>query len=73
MPVIDGVTVLIPAPEGYVVDFANPQRRADIATYWVCGIGVFIAILFTIQRLYVKLVIGSGLQIDDCKSFKVIA
>lgn len=62
-------TALVPAPEGYDVDFCNPQRRADIATYWCFGVGMVLSLLFTAQRLYVKLGIGTGWQVDDSKLF----
>ncbi|KAF3765348.1 hypothetical protein M406DRAFT_16195, partial [Cryphonectria parasitica EP155] len=55
----------IPAPAGYVVDFDHPQRHADLATYWCFGVGIVLALLFTAQRVYVKLVTGISLQLDD--------
>lgn len=60
---------LFPAPAGYVVDFDNPQRRGDVASYWCFGCGVFLAALFAIQRVYVKIGLGMGWTADDCKSF----
>ncbi|CAM1508581.1 Fc.00g054290.m01.CDS01 [Cosmosporella sp. VM-42] len=54
-PVIDGVTVFMPPPEGYVVDFANPARRAEMSAYWACGVGTMTAFIFFVQYLYVKL------------------
>lgn len=63
------VTAVVPAPAGYVVDFENPQRRGDIATYWCFGVGVTLAMLFTAQRVYVKLGLGTGWAADDCKVF----
>lgn len=60
-------TALFPAPPGYVVDFDNPQRRADVATYWCFGIGVALSIVFTAQRVYVKLGLRTGWTMDDCK------
>lgn len=62
-------TALYPAPEGYVVDFDNPQRRADVATYWCFGIGVALSIVFTAQRVYVKLGLGTGWTLDDCELY----
>lgn len=61
------VTAALPAPDGYVVDFDNPERRADVATYWCFGVGMSLAMLFTAQRVYVKLGIGTGWRLDDCK------
>lgn len=59
------VETLIPAPPGYVVDFEHPQRRGDLATYWCFGVGITMAVLFTAQRLYVKLCLGIGWAADD--------
>lgn len=67
MSIVNGVTVAIPPPEGYLVDFDNPQRRSVIAVYCVAGIGMFFATIFMLQRIYVKLVVHRSLWIDDCK------
>lgn len=61
------VTAFLPAPEGYDVDFCNPQRRAQHACYWCFGWGAALSILFTAQRLYVKLGIGTGWHFDDSR------
>lgn len=66
MSVVDGVVVLVPPPPGYNVDFDNPQRQADVATYWLAGFGLVFAMLFTAQRVYVKLVVVKRFQLDDC-------
>ncbi|KAE9583294.1 hypothetical protein CGMCC3_g1294 [Colletotrichum fructicola] len=60
-----GVITALPAPEGYVVDFENPQRRDVVETYVVVGIGMFLALLFLLQRLYVKVVIRKKFGLDD--------
>ncbi|KAJ0124249.1 integral membrane protein [Diaporthe amygdali] len=65
MSVVDGVVVLVPPPPGYNVDFDNPQRQADVATYWLAGFGLVFAMLFTAQRVYVKLVVVKRFQLDD--------
>ncbi|KAH7140116.1 hypothetical protein B0J13DRAFT_608564 [Dactylonectria estremocensis] len=54
-PVVEGVTVLIAPPDGYLVDFDNPQRRDVLAAYVVCGIGSLLSLAFFTQYLYVKL------------------
>ncbi|KAJ0357161.1 hypothetical protein COL154_010363 [Colletotrichum chrysophilum] len=60
-----GVITALPAPEGYIVDFENPQRRDVVETYVVVGIGMFLALLFLLQRLYVKVVIRKKFGLDD--------
>lgn len=60
-----GVITALPAPEGYVVDFDNPQRRDVIESYVVVGIGMFLALLFLLQRLYVKIIIRKKFGLDD--------
>ncbi|KAH6640034.1 integral membrane protein [Truncatella angustata] len=64
-PTVNGIEVLLQAPDGYVVDLANPQRNGEHGAYWAYGIGTFLAVLFLAQRLFVRVVVGSGLQIDD--------
>ncbi|RSL76478.1 hypothetical protein CEP51_009934 [Fusarium floridanum] len=54
-PVVDGVSVLIPPPQGYVVNFKNPKQQCALAAYILWGSGTFVATLFFIQYLYVKL------------------
>ncbi|KAL6356004.1 hypothetical protein LRP88_09589 [Fusarium phalaenopsidis] len=65
MSVVDGVLVAIPPPEGYVVDFDNPQRTSVEATYVICGIGMALALFFLFQRLYVKMFVRNNFGIDD--------
>ncbi|KAI8721245.1 hypothetical protein NCS52_00571600 [Fusarium sp. LHS14.1] len=65
MSLVDGVLVAIPPPEGYVVDFDNPQRTSVEATYVICGIGMTLALFFLFQRLFVKLFVRNNFGIDD--------
>lgn len=65
MSLTKGVLTALPAPEGYDVNFANPQRQASIETYWVAGLGNFLAFVFIAQRLYTKLGINRTFQLDD--------
>ena len=65
MPVINGVVTLLPAPEGYVVDFANPQRQAVPESYYVAGFGFLFSVLLMMQRLYTKIFLSGGIQTDD--------
>ncbi|KAL6363125.1 hypothetical protein LRP88_02531 [Fusarium phalaenopsidis] len=63
--VVNGVPVAIPPPEGYEVDFDNPQRNSVTAAYWLFGVGNFLALLFMLQRAYVRLVIQKTLRLED--------
>ncbi|GKT98067.1 integral membrane protein [Fusarium langsethiae] len=65
MTTIDGVMVLFPPPEGYVVDFDNPARQGVPDAYLVAGFGLAISFLFFMQRMYVKIFLTGGLQLDD--------
>jgi hypothetical protein len=65
MATVDGVTVVMPPPEGYVVDFDNPQRNYLLANYLAAGFGMTFAFLFLVQRLYVKIVVMRSFGIDD--------
>ncbi|KAH6884932.1 hypothetical protein B0T10DRAFT_577330 [Thelonectria olida] len=65
MAEVNGVLVAIPPPDGYVVDFDNPQRNSVTATYVICGIGMTLALFFLLQRLYVKAFIRNTFGVDD--------
>jgi len=65
MPMTDGVLTVLPTPAGYVVDFDHPQRNADIAGYWVTGIGLFLSTSFLAMRMYTKMVITKNFSVDD--------
>ncbi|GJC97418.1 integral membrane protein [Colletotrichum higginsianum] len=60
-----GVTTALPAPEGYVVDFGNPQRRGVLETFVTLSVGMVLVLLFLFQRLYVKIVIRKRFGVDD--------
>ncbi|KAK8069943.1 hypothetical protein PG994_006559 [Apiospora phragmitis] len=61
----DQIVTLAPPPEGYVVNFEHPQRRANIQAYWCFGVGNVLALLFLAQRFYTKLRILKSFQLDD--------
>ncbi|KAK8085696.1 hypothetical protein PG997_006967 [Apiospora hydei] len=61
----DEIVTLAPPPDGYVVNFENPRRRADIQTYWCFGVGNLLALIFLAQRFYTKLHIVKSFQLDD--------
>ncbi|RYP52370.1 hypothetical protein DL768_002481 [Monosporascus sp. mg162] len=63
--VTNGVITYLPAPEGYVVDFENPQRQYLIQIYSVAAVGNTLVLFFLSQRLYTKIFLARGLQIDD--------
>lgn len=72
MTTIDGVMVLFPPPEGYEVNFDNPARQGVPDAYLVAGFGLAISFLFFMQRMYVKIFLTGGLQLDDCESFLLL-
>ena len=45
MSIVNGVLVAIEPPEGYVVNFDNPQRNSVMTTYIVSGVGMLLAAL----------------------------
>lgn len=67
MSMFNGVVTVLPPPPGYHVDFDNSQREAETETYWVAGVGNFVALLFIRQRLYTKVAILHTFQADDGK------
>ncbi|TPX14011.1 uncharacterized protein E0L32_000405 [Thyridium curvatum] len=60
-----GIPTLVPPPEGYIVDFENPQRQAVLEHYLIFGIGGPLAFIALMQRFYTKIFLSKGLQIDD--------
>ncbi|TLD18110.1 hypothetical protein PspLS_10465 [Pyricularia sp. CBS 133598] len=62
---INDTRVPLPPPPGYVVDFDNPKRIMIPAAYWVDGVGMVLALLFLLQRLYTKLFLMNTFTADD--------
>jgi hypothetical protein len=62
---VNGVTTLIPPPDGYVVDFANPQRRLTTEMYTIFIAENILAFAFLLQRLYTKIRLMKQFQVDD--------
>lgn len=56
---------LFPAPDGYVVDLANPQRMGEAANFWVGVVGMILAALFLGIRIYTKVVLARCFAADD--------
>ncbi|KAK1704547.1 integral membrane protein [Colletotrichum lupini] len=65
MPLVKGVVTVLPPPEGYVVNFDNPQRQAVPEAYYVAGFGTLLSVLLMAQRLYTKAFLIGRLQWDD--------
>ena len=65
MSLTNGVLTALPAPAGYIVDFDNPLRQSNIATYWIVGIGNALSLLFMGQHLYVNGCIRRKLGLID--------
>ncbi|KAM0327989.1 hypothetical protein ACHAQA_005388 [Verticillium albo-atrum] len=64
-PVTNGVTTVIAPPDGYVVDFENPQQQNVLDHYFIFGVLGSLALVCLTQRLYTKQFLTGGLQIDD--------
>ncbi|KAH7039590.1 uncharacterized protein B0I36DRAFT_390210 [Microdochium trichocladiopsis] len=62
---VDGVLVLTPAPEGYVVNLQDPARQYTTEHYAVFGVLGTLATVALAQRLYVKIHLSTGLGVDD--------
>jgi hypothetical protein len=62
---VNGVPVIMPPPEGYVVNFDNPQRNSVTEAYWLCGVGNFFCLLFMLQRVYVRAVVQRRVHWED--------
>jgi hypothetical protein len=65
MPLTEGVLTILPAPEGYAVDFDNPRRQAVPHAYYIAGVGTVLSLLMVAQRLYTKIFVTGKLQLDD--------
>ncbi|OLN89656.1 hypothetical protein CCHL11_10039, partial [Colletotrichum chlorophyti] len=64
-PVTNGTETFLKPPDGYVVKFDHPQQQLVLEHYVLSGIGVPIALLALLQRLYTKIWLSNGFQIDD--------
>lgn len=64
-PLTDGVTTFLPPPDGYVVDFDNPQQQKALDHYLIFGILGPLALICLVQRIYTKRFITGSLKIDD--------
>ncbi|KAK8066072.1 hypothetical protein PG997_012819 [Apiospora hydei] len=66
-PVINGTEVLLPPPEGWVVNFTHPYRDETTKTnvFLAFGIEFPIATLFLAQRVYTSLFVMGKFLVDD--------
>ena len=62
---VDGIPMVMPAPEGWVVNLANPTRQYVLEHYLIFGILGPLAFIALLQRFYVKIFLSKGVQIDD--------
>lgn len=64
-PTMDMSQPLFPAPDGYIIDLANPQRRGVAANFWVGVVGMTLAAAFMGVRTYTKVVFAKSFSSDD--------
>lgn len=64
------IPTVLEAPDGYVVDFDNPQRIAVPEAYYVTAVTTFLGVLMIAQRLYTKIFIVRKVQLDDGTSLQ---
>lgn len=67
MSTTPGVLTVIPAPEGYTVDFSHPKRQGVAEAYWIVAIGNILVLAFLAQKLHTKIYIDRRFQIDGGK------
>lgn len=65
LPITNGVRTILPCPDGYIVNFADPQQINALPSYLSFGIEAPLATLALIQRFYTKLYLLGGLTVDD--------
>ncbi|KAI1861312.1 uncharacterized protein JN550_010991 [Neoarthrinium moseri] len=66
-PIINGTEVMLPPPEGWVVNFTHPYRDEQTREHvmWAFGVEFPIATLFLIQRVYTSAYLLRKFRIDD--------
>ncbi|KAK9420462.1 hypothetical protein SUNI508_06458 [Seiridium unicorne] len=65
MPFINGTEVIVAAPAGYEVNFANPPQIGKAEIFTVCIVENILAFAFLCQRLYTKVFLMKQFQIED--------
>lgn len=58
---------IVPAPNGYIVDLQNPQRRGEAIITWVGIVGMVFATTLLMIRGYTKVVLVKKMASDDCR------
>ncbi|CAN9134237.1 unnamed protein product [Alternaria alternata] len=53
------------APPGYVVDVDDPQRTGEAANFWVGTLGMIVAAIFMVIRVFTKTRLAKGFTPDD--------
>ncbi|KAI4934506.1 hypothetical protein J4E85_002363 [Alternaria conjuncta] len=56
---------IVPAPDDYVVDLENPQRRGELIILWIGIVGTVISTFLLAVRAYTKVVLVKKLSSDD--------
>jgi hypothetical protein len=65
MSMTNGVLTVLPAPEGYEVNFDNPPQVGALAGYFVTGFGIALAATFLSMRLYTRCFITRNFGMED--------
>ncbi|KAH7464244.1 hypothetical protein FOMA001_g17460 [Fusarium oxysporum f. sp. matthiolae] len=65
-PSINGTEVFRLPPEGYVVDFDDPEQQYALEHYMIFGIGALFAFIALLQRFYTKIRLRKKIEVDDC-------
>lgn len=65
LPTVNGIPVIMPPPEGYVVDFDNPQRNSVTEAWWLFGAGNVFCLLFMLQHVYVRMFLRRQIKLED--------
>lgn len=65
LPTVNGIPVIMPPPEGYVVDFDNPQRNSVTEAWWLFGVGNVLCLLFMLQHVYVRMFLRRQIKLED--------
>lgn len=65
---LDSIPETLPPPEGIEVNYDAPNTNGT-AYIVIAVIGIFLATLFTVVRIYTKAILTRSLGWDDCKDF----